>query len=764
MGQPFSQTLRLRSVRVAFFVAALLGVGLCFSALLGSPGVESALVLGVILPPFCAAIGVRVVDAQRGAPALVLLVHAMTLACLTLLIPIALFTLNMLRVPVCEPLLGYAFLALGPGAAVLLAAAVGVLIGAYVPRVRVATTLAVLTPIGFALVEIFGFYATPAIFGYGHFFGYFPGTLYDPDITIGVTYVSYRMLTFVWWAAIASGLAATWDPETRRASYRQLRERWQLGVLCIVLVVGGLALEGEGHRLGHFSTAGTIAEALGGRRDGERCTVIYPRELPRTEAQRLADDCDFRVNRVERVLGVRQTERITAFFFRSSDEKRALMGASSTYVAKPWRREVYLQISDWPHPVLFHEVVHVVAGNIGVGPFRVAGGVGGLLPSPAIIEGVAVAVAWGEREGLTPHQWARAMLDIGLAPPLTSVEGLEFMLQPASRAYTTSGSFVRWLMDTEGTDVVRRLYLSGDWEQALGRPLAEAEVDWHRFLREEVELPEEARALAQARFERPGIFGSICPHAIANLRTELGGALAAGDDAGASERCRSILSLDEGQAYTRAMWVGALARLGQIDHAERELDRLIGPPSASLPVLQYAQQELGDALWRTGESGRARTIYQELLQQPMGESAARQLDVRVLATRAGGEQERALRELLAPPRGVTADAATAMFAVAKLGRVRDDGLASYLSARQLLFRRRFDLALPEISDARASGLPTERLRAEARRMEAMIRFGAGEIAASARLWREILGAPESTEGDRVTARDWLARCRHAATE
>ena len=52
------------------------------------------------------------------------------------------------------------------------------------------------------------------------------------------------------------------------------------------------------------------------------------------------------------------------------------------------------------------------------------------------------------REGLTPHQWARAMLEVDLAPPLTSVEGLSFLLQPASRAYTSAGSFLRWVMDT----------------------------------------------------------------------------------------------------------------------------------------------------------------------------------------------------------------------------------------------------------------------------------------------------------------------------
>ncbi|MCB9595936.1 MAG: hypothetical protein H6719_24665 [Sandaracinaceae bacterium] len=742
-------------------VAGLLAIGLCFSALLGTPGPESALVLGVILPPFCGAMGVRIVDRHRGAPVGVLVTHAVTVAWLALGLAVAIFALNMLRVPMCDPLGGLAFLALGPGAAMPLAATVGVVVGAFVPRVRLATTIAVLVPLVADGVEVWGFYATPAIFAYAHFAAYFPGTLYDPDVTIGGAYVSYRVLTLIWWGALVSGLAATWDPEARRAHVQRTLERWQLGVLSVALVTAGIALESEGHRLGHFSTVETISEALGGRLESERCVVVYPRETPRSEARRLADDCDFRVRRVEEVLGVHQPVPVTAFFFRSTEEKRALMGASTTYVAKPWRNEVYLQISDWPHPVLFHEIVHVVAGNVGRGPFRVSGAMDGVLASPGIIEGVAVAVAWDEREGLTPHQWARAMLDLELAPPLRSIEGLQFLLRPASQAYTASGSFVRWLMETEGAGVVRRLYLTGSFEAALGRPLEEAEAEWHAFLRDEVELPEEAAALARARFERPGIFGSICPHAIANLRVELGADLAAGDDDDAVQRCTEILDLDPGQAGTRAALAGALSRLDRDDEAQAQIALLVGPPAAASPILQMAMQERADGMWRLGRSDEALAIYESLLAEPMAEDAARQLEVRVSAIEAGGAQEVAIRELLAPPRDETNDAATAMAAIQRLRDARSDGLAPYLAARQLLFRRRFELALPEIVEARERGLPTERARREARRMEAMIRFGGGDLDGSARLWTEILRDETATEGNRVMARDWLARVRWA---
>jgi hypothetical protein len=398
-------------------------------------------------------------------------------------------------------------------------------------------------------------------------------------------------------------------------------------------------------------------------------------------------------------------------------------------------------------------------GNVGRGPFRIAGGLGGLLPSPAIIEGVAVAAAWEPQGGLTPHQWARAMLDAELAPSLESVEGLSFLLQPASRAYTASGSFVRYILDTEGSAAIRTLYLTGDFEEALGRPLADAERDWHRFLREEVELTDQARALARLRFEQPGIFGRICPHRIANLEDELAADLSAGDDRAALRTCESILELDDGQAGTRTLLVGTLARIGQSERADRELALLVGPPSAAPPLVFAARQTLADAHWMRGETEDAARIYRELMVEPMRDEELRQIEVRLLAIEMGGAGERALRGLLVPRRDITSDAATAMAYIAALAAVRDDGLAAYLDARQLVFRQRFDLALPRILEARRRGLPTDRLREEARRVEAIARFGRGDHASSTRLWREILRDAASSPAESLEASDWLARIR-----
>lgn len=724
-----------RSVKVAFFVSLLTSIALGISPLTAVLGVENALVHGLVLPPFVAAMAARL---SRDGSREERMRRVLRATALVLAPPVLFGLLGALYVRWCSPLEGLGFFLLGPVLGILLAALTGLFLGIRLPRV--ASWLAPLVPVAVALLGLYRFYDTPAIFAYSHYVGYFPGTLYDPDVAIATEYLTFRGATAVWIAALGLGVAS----DDRRAL-----------IAALALSSLGLVLEGMGPSLGHRSTAASIAEALGSTLEGERCTVVVPRELPIERSERLRDDCDFRIRRTEEVLGLTHPGRITAFFFRSEDEKRRLMGASGTYVAKPWRDEVYLQIGTWPHPVLHHEIVHAVVGATGVGPFRVAGSWGGLLPAPGIIEGVAVALAWDESEGLTPHEWAAALQRIGHAPSISRTTGLRFLLEPASRAYTANGSFVRWILETRGNAAVRRLYREGDYEQALEAPLEDLEAEWLAYL-ETLPLPPEAEGLARLRFERVSIWSQVCPHAIAALEAELSGAIASGDDRRAIEECEAILSIDPGHASVHGWRVAALARAGEEAEAEAALAALVD--RAPTPVLNYGRNAIAEAAWRRGDTEAALRLYRESLASPLTDDALRQLEVQILALETGGATSTSLLELFSPSGRSTHDAATTVSAIARLREARTDGLADYLEARQLTARERFDLARPLLERASRLGLPTERTRSENERLRAIAAFVVGDHEEARRAW-EVLREAAITSGARVEAEDWLARIR-----
>lgn len=727
--------------------ALALGIGLAFDRLAGVPGVEGALALGVALPlPAAALSGRAVVRARRGegpGETRDLLLDAVLRGALLWLVPTVVLAANMLRVRVCEPGMGLLFLVLGPAIGVQLASVASLVVALLVPRF--VSFSALLVPLLAILWGLGEFWATPAIFVFSHTAGWFPGTLYDVGRAFPVALVTYRALTLLWIAVSVLAVVAL-RPEEGRAR----RPAWVPLIASLALLAGGVLGWAHGPALGHRTTVAAIDDALGKRIVSERCVVHLPREVPPSDGWRLARDCDFRVYQAEQALAVEQRDRVHAFFYRSAAEKERWMGAGRTYIAKPWRDEVHLQLSRWPHPVLAHEIVHAVSARAAQGPFRVSGQLGGWLPDPGLIEGVAVAIDWRERDGMDPHQWARAMRELELLPPLDQLLGLTFLRLPHSVAYGAAGSFTRFYLDRYGPEKLRAAYRDGDFEGPVGKSLSELEAEWMAVLDEQV-LPEGTLELAKLHFDRPSIFETTCPHRLAALKGELGGDLAAGDDDRAQVTCREILAIDPGSAGTRAALVGALARDGQGDAALEELAALDGAPQT---LVARAREAIADARWGDGASDEAAAIYRELMDLPQSEDARRQLQVKLLAIDAGGRQETILRGLFLGKTGRGSSTPVVVHLAHLLDDLRDDGLGSYLAARQLFAAAsRPDLALPMLERARARGLPTPELEREAIRNQGRAAYGAHHWEEAETLWQSAMDDPAL----RHEAQDWLAR-------
>lgn len=747
-----------RSLRLGMAASALLGIVLAFQPLFGVHGVESALVLGAVLPLFCAAIGARIAIAARARGASQIPAgDAVVAALLVLALPTAILALNALRVRNCAPLEGLAFIALGPLAGVILAALVGACVGALPLRPAIATWLAALVPLCDMLRAVYDFYATPAIFAYGHFFGYFPGALYDELVELPGALFSLRALSASLGLALLCLLACHYQPALRALGMRPQPGRARLWALGLASGLLFLIATAKSEALGHRASVASIEEALGSRVVSARCELIVPREYRSSRRKRLAEDCDFRVRQMERWFGVRQPDRVRVFLFRSAGEKRVLMGAGATNIAKPWRDEIYLQDDVWPHPVMPHEIAHIVAGNVGQGPLRISGKLSGLLPDFALIEGVAVAAAWptSSAAGLTAHQWTRAMYELDLAPDLTDIFGTGFLGQNKRVAYTVTGSLMRFIAETHGSSAVRRIYQSGDVLGTLGLSAAELQRRFQAYLND-VPLPEGARALAKQRFSGASIFSSVCPHEKAKLKQELDGYLVADDAQAAARTCRQLLKIDPAEWGIRAVLVGLLERLGQRAAAKRTFGELLAPSPAPAPIIAGARHALADEAWRKARYEEAQRVYQALLAEPNDRDTLRMLQVKALAFSGSARQRDLLFTLMVGEPGQALDGAAAVYVVRELRTERSDGLAHYLEARQLYLRERFAEAAPLLATARALSLPTSDLAVEALRVEAICRYGAGERQASRALWQGLL-LLHATPALDAEATDWLAR-------
>lgn len=732
------------------------GVGGFWTPLAG-PGYELALLTGVWLPSVVAVTVALSFVGRAAKPrsavaegALMGLVHALVV----LVVALA----HGLRAGLCDPWGGTVYFSVTAVLGTALAGAVGAYAGRLARHTKrkrlVAIVGALLLPVGCVAVSLYRFWSAPMIFAFDPFVGFFSGTLYDTIIETGWTLATHRLLSLAWLCALL--LLA---PVLLRRSGRRVRAAavfaTETTLGCCLVLVGALGY-GFGERLGHRSTATSIAKDLGAELSGPRCRVVLPSTVPLAEAKLMLRDCEEQLVQVEAAMGVKGPDRVTAFFFRDAEDKRRLMGAAHTYIAKPWREEVYLQTASYPHPVLGHELAHVVAGRVGRGPFHVAGDLGGLLPNPGLIEGIAVAAAPDDDE-VSPMVLCRAMMELGLLPKLERLFGLGFLSESSQRSYTVAGAFVRFVAERHGKPAVQRWYGGSSLVAVTGKPLAALEAEFHDELRR-APIDERLLAYAKGRFSRPGVFSRRCPHVVDELRRDADKCRDTGRNEEALGLYDKALGLDPTDDFSRLSRAVLLRRFR--DESGAELLAFAHEARVPMPLRDRAEEALADADFQDGRLSEAAARYETLRDRAFEEDPARTFEVKALAARSTTLSE-GVRLLLLGDKNRAPDAFAAAVSLATAESTPEtDGLAHYLLGRNLAVRNDCGRALPHFEKVWAQGGVSPRVSRETLRLEVVCACAQGVGVSQAKARFEQKGAALYREGSgkRQALAALLARC------
>jgi hypothetical protein len=748
---------------------AVLAAALCFVPLFDLLSYEFAFVIGLVAAFGAAHLAVHLVARARAAAEITTpwRLYGWALAAnvaLLLVAPLVLITLNAVRVKVCDYWAGLAFYLLLPVLSVACATAVGVVAGLAVPRRGLATGAALAVLVASIGVALYRFWAAPPIFAYDPFGGYFPGALYDEDLRLGAPLLWARLQHLAGALALVTAAAALCDHHALRLRRGLLRAADRRGAVlaAVALLAAATTLHALAPRLGFRHDAGTIAHELGGRRDTPHFTILYPKvgDAART-IDLIVEDHEFSYAQLARTLGV-APPHITSYVFASAEQKRRLMGAARVQVAKPWRREIYIQQASYPHPVVRHELAHVFAGEFAGGPFRVPtrpalfGRERRPVVNVGLIEGVAEAASWAGGGRLTLHQWVRALDELKLRPPLRRAFGLGFFGDSAPRSYAIAGSFCRWLLETRGPTALRAVYRSGgDFAAAYGRDLEALEAEWLAFLRR-VPLDTEDRELARDRFLRPAIFKVPCAHAVAARRRKADGLFRGGAKAEALEQLRQVCRDDPGDPDGPLDLAIALGQSGDPAGARRAFDALL---ARKLPGATRARIEssLADLFMRTRQDREARVTLQSLLALPTDDGLKRTTTARLLALddpRLGAQ----LRPALVSPEPDGTDAVLLLLRLREVvAAAPHEGIGPYLLGRQLQLRGRPREALPWLRQATVLPLPDQRFRRENQRLFGHAAHEAGEPTFAAAAFRQLRADETTPETLRLEAEDMLER-------
>ncbi len=748
----------------AFVFVASAAVG--FVPLFGGVGYEADLAAGLLFPSAAAIAVARAVAARSDHTPLEDVVLGIRVGLGFAAIALVVALLHGLRVRSCDPWGGLEVYAFTAGTGIVLGGAWGACVGELSrgrkrPRVS-ASVLGVGLPLASALVSLGRFVRSPMIFAYDPFVGFFSGTLYDTVVDAGTPLLTYRVGSICTLVALLT-LASLVERDAEKKRLRWVsrassffRERV---ALFAATALASLTITVSGASLGHYQTRSSIEAALGGRLEGARCDVVYPSSLSADEAKLLRKDCEDDIVFVEKRLGTRGPEKITAFFFRDPSEKRRLMGAEHTYIAKPWREEVYLQLDRYPHPVLGHELAHVIAGSFGAGPFRVSGSLGGLVPNPGLIEGVAVAAS-PDDDDVTDLAWAKTMMDLGILPPMRRIFSLGFLGEASSKSYTLAGAFVGWVLDTYGSKVVRDWYHGVPLESLVGEPWDAIEAKFKKKL-ETLSVSPEAAAVAKAKFDRPSLFGRRCPHVVDALRRKADGCRDARQIDDAIAAYAAVLKEDPRDPSARVSLAYVERRFHDREKGRASLEALERDAELPKPHRDHASEVLADADFVEGRFDDAAVRYRRLAASVLDEDQARTFEVKALA--ASQEAYRApLGLFLLGDRERAPDAFVGAVALGRALEARpDDPVLLYLVGRNDVQHGFYETGATLLEKAVTSrALPTKRLEREALHKLAVAACVTSDVALAKRVSARVTGTESPFhEGGRKDALTFLlGRC------
>ncbi len=749
---------------VPALLLAATGAGLVFVPLFNVPGYELSEALALLAGLLGGLIGIAAARLEtevltgaapailpRGGPVRTIgaaFVSALGLTVAALAIPFAISLLWSAVGTHCNPFAHVGFFPLLTLPSAALACITGVACGLLGTKTR-----ALLAYGGLLLASLawtgFPIYFGPQVFAFNHFLGWFPGPLYDEALVLRPALYWFRLQTLLWTALLFLGTSYALEMTTGRLRRPRLPSTgaW---VLVLSLLAAAAVIEQRADFLGLRMGYARLEAELGGVIERERFHIHYYRGKHREDLARLERDVAFRYDQLARFLGEAPERPVRVYLYKDAAQKQALVGAGGTQFAKPWQLSIHINDAPFPHGVLKHELLHVMAAPFGTGPFATTARFG-VLTQMAVIEGLAVA---GDNrvDELTLHQWAAAMRKHGLAPPVTELFSAGgFYRHAASRAYTLTGSFLLHLGTEYGNERLRALYRYGDFEDVYGKPLAKLAQEYEAFLDT---VPLDARAEAQAwqRFRRPSLFGRACAREVATLE-QAAAEFYFSDPAEAARlygRCAALQPEEPSHVLAQSR---ALARAGELDAAEA----LLEPLASTLADRPSTEAQLamlrGDLAWHRSRLDLAREHYDRVLALEPGPQVDRTARVKRSALGAPWKGP-AIQAYF----GEGPDDVRLYVLQEALGAVGTDAELEYLLGRRLAQAGAPGLSRAHLERAIAAGLP-ETLHREALRLRLSSAYLAGDCAAV----REQVRSLSQEGGDQgaafeLWAVEWAERC------
>lgn len=403
------------------------------------------------------------------------------------------------------------------------------------------------------VVEI---YLNPQIYFYNAIIGFYPGTIYDEDISVTVKLVEYRI-----WILLFS-IFLIFLAELQRKSEIFAR----LGLFLLMLVVAGGFYFAKPYL--NFSTdVSRMKKELRITAITPNFKIHFPENVKKKDIERISFLHEFYYAFLKEEIKPAENPVIESFVFHNREQKRDLFGASNADVTIPWRHQIFINLDDVDN-VLKHELVHVFSAEFGVTPFKLSGKF-----NPAMLEGFATAIE-NDYDGYGIHTLAALAYKNGFKLQLKYFfNNFSFFTKNSTISYIYAGSFIKYLKELYGIDKIKLLYGNLNFEEVFNRKIEELEKRYFDFL-EKYPVPENPN-IAKYYFGRKSIFKKHCVRYTANQLKNAWKLYGEGKYLSAGELFNKIYN-NSFSASALLGWAKSLREQGEFTLAENILREQIG--------------------------------------------------------------------------------------------------------------------------------------------------------------------------------------------
>lgn len=440
----------------------------------------------------------------------------------------------------------------------------------------------------FAIIPLLEFYFNPQIYFYNPIIGFFPGTIYDEEISISNTLLFYRSLNIIFFSIL---LYFT----IKIGNKKNFKRYIFLSSITITAVVW-IFLKPF---LGFASTSNSIEKILKGETLSPNYKIVYPINVNIDKKRLFVLEHEYYYQALKQKTNLTPSNIITSFIFENGDQKRELFGTKAANVAKPWQSQIYIDQSTLDN-TLEHELTHIFAAEIGSTILKITPDF-----NFALLEGYAMAME-NNYSGFDIDYLAYLANKSDYKINLESLfSKLNFFGSASSLSYIYAGSFIKYLVHEYGIKVVNEIYQDIDFQKHIGKNLEQLGNEYSSYL-DSLNYPVNKNR-ANYFFGYKPLIKKVCPREVANGLKDAWEKYSHEDYYSAKKKFREIYSYSSSYSALVGI-IYCNTKLGMEGESKELLEKSLkdyeGTSSYFGVLLQF-----GDQLMLTNEIRKANSVY-----------------------------------------------------------------------------------------------------------------------------------------------------------